>query len=120
MFDKDSASIYRKNIGKCIRENRRKINMTIEEMGEILNISPGFIGLIERGERGTSISNLVKISEFFNISLDDMVKSSSDVNDEHNKSNINDKILENYIKTLGQREINFFIELIKMHGKFYN
>ncbi len=55
---------YNKLIGSNIRFERQKRDLTIEELSEILNIAPGFLGLIERGQRGTSIKNLCKIAEF--------------------------------------------------------
>lgn len=45
-------------IGAKIREEREKRQLTIEELAEILNIAPGFLGLIERGQRGTRLKNL--------------------------------------------------------------
>ncbi|MCI8806195.1 MAG: helix-turn-helix transcriptional regulator [Clostridiales bacterium] len=64
---------YNKLIGSNIRFERQKRDLTIEELSEILNIAPGFLGLIERGQRGTSIKNLCKIAEFFSISLDQLI-----------------------------------------------
>ncbi len=64
---------YNKIIGSNIRFERQKRDLTIEELSEILNIAPGFLGLIERGQRGTSIKNLCKIAEFFSISLDQLI-----------------------------------------------
>ena len=64
---------YNKIIGSNVRFERQKRDLTIEELSEILNIAPGFLGLIERGQRGTSIKNLCKIAEFFSISLDQLI-----------------------------------------------
>lgn len=65
---------YNKIIGSNIRFERQKLELTIEELSEILNIAPGFLGLIERGQRGTSIRNLCRIADFFSITLDDLVR----------------------------------------------
>lgn len=64
----------RKIIGTNIRFKRKEYNLTIEDLSEILDIAPGFLGLIERGQRGTSIVNLAKISDFFGVTLDDLIK----------------------------------------------
>lgn len=64
----------RKIIGTNVRFKRQEYNLTIEDLSEIVDIAPGFLGLIERGQRGTSIINLIKISDFFGVTLDDLIK----------------------------------------------
>jgi transcriptional regulator with XRE-family HTH domain len=64
---------YIRIIGSNIRYERKKRNLTIEDLAEIIGMAPGFLGLIERGQRGTSIKNLVRIAEIFSISLDQLV-----------------------------------------------
>lgn len=64
---------YSKIIGTNIRYERRLRGLTIDDFAKIIGMAPGFVGLIERGQRGTSISNMVKIAEFFNITLDDLI-----------------------------------------------
>ncbi len=64
---------YNDIIGSNIRYERQRRGLTIEELSDILDIAPGFLGLIERGKRGTNIGNLVKIADFFSISLDTLI-----------------------------------------------
>lgn len=64
---------YNMIIGSNIRFERKKRDLTIEEFARVIGMAPGFVGLIERGQRGTSMANLVKITEFFEISLDDLI-----------------------------------------------
>ncbi len=64
---------YIKIIGSNIRFERKKRNLTIEDLAEIIGMAPGFLGLIERGQRGTSIKNLVKIADIFSLSLDQLI-----------------------------------------------
>ncbi|MCL2235771.1 MAG: helix-turn-helix transcriptional regulator [Defluviitaleaceae bacterium] len=49
-------------IGMNIRAERHSRGLTIDEFAELLDLSPGFVGLIERGERGVTAYNLLKIS----------------------------------------------------------
>lgn len=72
-FNNCTSNDYNKIIGSNIRFERQKRDLTIEELSEILTIAPGFLGLIERGQRGTSIKNLCRIAEFFSISLDQLI-----------------------------------------------
>ena len=38
-----------------------------KELAEILDMSPNFIGMIERGERNTTVENVFKIARALNI-----------------------------------------------------
>lgn len=42
-------------------------NLTQLELAEILDMSPNFIGMIERGERNTTVENVFKIARALNI-----------------------------------------------------
>lgn len=64
---------FNKIIGANIRYERQLRSLTIEELAEILGLAPGFLGLIERGQRGTTIKNLVKMADFFSITLDTLI-----------------------------------------------
>ena len=65
---------YTKNIGSNIRLKRKQKGMTIDELAEKIGMAPGFLGLIERGQRGTSMSNLVKISDLFGITMEQLIR----------------------------------------------
>ena len=60
-------------VGKRIRELRRKRNLTQEEMAERLNISPVSMCRIEKGSKGASIDLLVEIANYFNTSMDYLI-----------------------------------------------
>ena len=61
---------YTKTIGSNIRYERKLRGLTIDDFAKVIGMAPGFVGLIERGQRGTSIANMVRIAEFFDITLD--------------------------------------------------
>ena len=72
------TSLTKKNmetIGANIRRERMLRRMSMEELSEILQLSTAFIGLIERGQRGAKLANLMKISEVFGITVNDLVYS---------------------------------------------
>jgi len=50
-----------REVGDRIREEREKFEMSREKFAELLNLSPFFVGQIERGERKMSISTLINI-----------------------------------------------------------
>lgn len=62
-----------RNVGDRIRTEREKLQISREKFAEILNLSPFFVGQIERGERKMSISTLISISECLHVSLDYLI-----------------------------------------------
>ena len=52
-----------KILGKNIKYYRKQKNLTQEQMAEMIGVSTGFYGMIERGEKAPSIEKLVKIHE---------------------------------------------------------
>jgi len=53
--------------GKRLKVLRLDHNLTQLELAEILDMSPNFIGMIERGERNTTVENVFKIARALNI-----------------------------------------------------
>lgn len=122
---------YNKIIGSNIRFERQKRDLTIEELSEILSIAPGFLGLIERGQRGTSIRNLCRISEFFSISLDQLITQPAGTlilsEEELSKEREQNAVLKDrhstalsLIQGLTTFELDFLIDTIKSMKKLTN
>lgn len=63
-------NINHKDIGIRIRFEREKLNLSRERFAEIIDLSPFYIGQLERGERKMSLDTLVNISMALNVSLD--------------------------------------------------
>lgn len=53
--------------GKRLKSLRLDQNLTQQELAEILSMSPNFIGMIERGERNTTVENVFKIARALKI-----------------------------------------------------
>jgi len=71
----------RKNIGKNIRRERMSRNISIDEFASMLDLTPGFIGLMERGTRGTTTSCLYKVSAIFGVKIDTLFINHDDENE---------------------------------------
>lgn len=52
-----------KNIGSRLLVKRKELRYTQEQMAELLGVSTGFYGMLERGEKAPSIEKLVMIYE---------------------------------------------------------
>ncbi|MFI3301175.1 MAG: helix-turn-helix transcriptional regulator [Candidatus Gastranaerophilales bacterium] len=56
-----------KKFGKNLKSLRIENSLTQFELAEKLNFSPNFIGMIERGQRNTTVENVYKIARALNI-----------------------------------------------------
>lgn len=70
-YDRNSEETKKnlKTFGSRIQELRKKNNLTQSELAEKIGLSTNFIGMVERGERNTSIDKIFKFAKAFNISL---------------------------------------------------
>lgn len=70
-FDRNSEEAKKnlKTFGLRIQELRKKNNLTQSELAEKIGLSTNFIGMVERGERNTSVDKIFKLAKAFNISL---------------------------------------------------
>ncbi len=68
-----AISEYNIDIGKRIYTRRKEKGMSREQMLEYVNISEVYLGMIERGKRGTSIEHLVQIADALGMSMDFLI-----------------------------------------------
>lgn len=105
-----------KEIGKRIRGERLKNRLTIEKLCEMLEVSPSFIGLVERGESGISLEKLYRLSEIFNVSCDYLLKGEKEKKSCSQRSKI--EVLNTYLYDYTEDELDFALELLKfLRGK---
>lgn len=114
---------YAKIIGPNIRYERKRRGLTIDDFAKVIGMAPGFLGLIERGQRGTSVKNMVAIAEFFDISLDDLItkdlsNGGADMKDmENTRSAKARRALRSLVSSLTEDEIVFITSVIKSMNK---
>ena len=65
-----------KKLGKRIREQRKKLNLTQAELAEAIDISDTYMGAIERGERSLTLDTLVRLGVTVDYMLADSVSDS--------------------------------------------
>jgi transcriptional regulator with XRE-family HTH domain len=114
---------YAKIIGTNIRYERRRRGLTIDDFAKIIGMAPGFLGLIERGQRGTSIKNLVAMASFFDISMDELI--TKDLSNEGLEVRESDttkaakakRALKSLVTSLNEEEAIFITSVIKSMNK---
>lgn len=76
-------------IGHNIREIRERIGLSREELARSVGITSVYVGLIERGQRGTELLNLFRIAESLGISFSELFMNTNGHLVEENEFNIN-------------------------------
>lgn len=62
------------NFGKRVRELRKKVGWTIEDLSFESGINRNYLGDLERGKRNPTLKILKKIAMAFNISIHELME----------------------------------------------
>ena len=65
-------------IGAKFKHKRLQLGLTQEKVAEKLNIEESYYSRIERGHRALSLENLVKLAEFYDLSIDWLLDNTRD------------------------------------------
>lgn len=96
---------------ECLQELREDRNISRKELAAFLNVSVSTLGMYEQGRREPNIDMLIKLADYFNVSLDFLVGRSAD--NEERKNMLEALRLKNKIEKLPQGYkdiINFMLE----------
>lgn len=63
-------------LGKRIKEERIRLNLTQERLSEDIEISTAYLGQIERGERSLTLDKLVRLANRLGVSVDYLLSDS--------------------------------------------
>ena len=67
-------------LGNRIRDLRKLKNMNQRDLGKLLGVSASTIGMYEQGRREPDAESLVRLSEYFGVSVDYLLGRSLDEN----------------------------------------
>ncbi len=65
-----------KKLGKRIREERLRLNLTQAQLAEAIDISDTYMGAIERGERSLTLDTLVRLVNRLGVTVDYLLSDS--------------------------------------------
>lgn len=86
-------------LGDKIKALRQKKKLTQKELADDLKISQSTIGMIERNDRGASKELLIKLANYFGITVDYLLSDEKDINP---TSELNNKDQKDISKALSQ------------------
>lgn len=97
-------------LGKKIKMERNKLNLTQEQLAEYVDISTAYLGQIERGERKVTLDKLLPIAGRLGVSIDFLLSDSISTQDDFyinivrqlfsNRSNSEKELAVNTIKLI--------------------
>ena len=67
---------FSQKIGKRIREERLRLNLTQEKLAEDVDLSMAYIGQVERGERSFTLENLIMVARRLGVTVDYLLSDS--------------------------------------------
>ncbi len=102
---------YKKEMGKRLKNERRKYHLTQENIAEMLDISVKHYSEVERGITGLSVENIIKISNILNLTTDYLLKGVT----------ITDKdSFLNFLSNLSNEDSTELLNIIKLIQKYKN
>lgn len=96
----------KKLLGIRIREERKKHNLTIEQLAEIIDLSTSFLTTVELGKRGLSVEKLIDIANYFDIIVDDLLHINKD------RSSYRLEKLDSLIHNISNEDFEFITDII--------
>jgi transcriptional regulator with XRE-family HTH domain len=63
-----------KLLGKRIREERQKLNLTQEKLAECIDISDSYMGQVERGEKSVTLGTLLNLANKLGVTVDFLIQ----------------------------------------------
>jgi len=98
-------------MGENIRNMRIDRGISIDELASMLELTPSFLGSIERGQRGTTPATLLKLSDIFGLPIDSFFYHSQ--GEPLSESNSLRQKIFNLSTNLTKDELDYMILVIK-------
>ncbi|MDI0265005.1 helix-turn-helix domain-containing protein [Clostridioides sp. GD02377] len=99
-------------IGKRLKEERKKANLTSKEFANMVGVSPWYINQIESGKKNPSLKTFIKFVSVLNISADTLIKDITPIGKTYLENDINEAL-----KDLNSRELNLILQIIDIVKK---
>lgn len=68
--ERTEEETFSQKVGRRLREERLRLNLTQEKIAEDINLSMAYYGQIERGERSLTLENLIIVAKRLGVTVD--------------------------------------------------
>ena len=96
-------------LGKRIREERKKLNLTQVQLAEKLDVTTTYMGFVERGERCITLDKLTCLANILGVSVDYLLADSVAAT-----SSNNEKLMLQLLASATEDEQNLIIDMAKL------
>jgi len=109
----------KKIIGNNIRTARVARGMSIDELAELLGLTSGFVGLIERGSRGATVYTLFKLADIMETSIDSFFYGNASgtelklAESKRSKGNVKKEKISSLMVDFSDSELDFIVGVVK-------
>ena len=112
---KPNKSMLDKRVGANIRFERERKGISREELAEMLDLTVSHLGLIERGERGTTALTLEKLANILNLPIDKLFNNATDSESSLTAAERGsiDEIFSPLVSGFDKVEMDFIIQFLK-------
>lgn len=104
-----------KEMGQRISNERRKYDLTREQLAELIDLSSTFLGQVERGEKKMGLESLIRLSETLHVSVDYLLKGQSQPTSQKSADDLYGLILK-----CSEKEITYFKKIVKLSLPYLN
>ena len=73
MIDCNTTDSIRSDLGKRLRNARKRAGLTQKQVAEALGITQQYVTIWERKEKSINLNLLVKLADLFNVSIDELM-----------------------------------------------
>ena len=70
-----------KRFGEKLRNLRTRQNLSLRQMGEMLEVSHTFIAQLEKGDKTPNVAMVLRISQIFDVTTDVLIKDELELED---------------------------------------
>lgn len=98
-------------LGERVKRERKRLNLTQEQLGEIADVTSAYIGQIERNERTPSLKRLKKVAKQLGVSVDYLIVGAN------SSGNMNED-LRKELEGISENQKMLIIELIRLVKKY--
>ena len=96
-------------IGKKIKEIRKKTGLTQAELAEKINVDPKYVSRLETGSSVASITTIIKISQALNVEISDIFEISS-----LHKKNKLINLINNKLVKINTKELRIILDIVSL------
>ena len=103
----------RRVIGENIRQERLARNLSVDELAKLIGRTPGFLGLIERGERGATALTLHRLADLWSISIDNLFYGNPSATRNVNDIQVKRNKLSSLTNALDNEQLDLITSIVK-------